>query len=126
MKLCAIQIPYGHTASDADNSVDFLIRELNNCDNSIDLILTPEYSNAPATFPAGTAKNYVKKSTSKLIEAAKNAAIRCNAVVAVNYLCEISEGIFRNTTRVFDRSGNMVCITDSNFFDNYVFVDFVT
>ena len=107
MKLCAIQIPYGHTASDADNSVDFLIRELNNCDNSIDLILTPEYSNAPATFPAGTAKNYVKKSTSNLIEAAKNAAIRCNAVVAVNYLCEISEGIYRNTTRVFDRSGNI-------------------
>ena len=107
MKLCAIQIPYGHTALDADSSVDFLIRELNNCDKSIDLILTPEYSNAPATFPAGTVKNYVKKSTPKLIDAAKNAAIRCNAIVAVNYLCEISEGVFRNTTRVFDRTGNI-------------------
>ena len=94
MKLCAIQIPYGHSDQEADASVD--------------LILTPEYSNAPATFPAGRAKEYVKKSTPKLIEAAKNAAIRCQAVVAVNYLCEVSDGIFRNTTRVFDKKGDIV------------------
>ena len=107
MKLCAIQIPYGKTAADADNSVDFLVKSLNGCDSSMDLILTPEYSNAPATFPPGTMKEYVRKSTSRLIEAAKNAAVRCDAIVAVNYLCEVEKDVFRNTTRVFDRKGNV-------------------
>ena len=51
MKLCAIQIPYGHTAAQADDSVDFLIRELDRCDSSCDLILTPEYSTRPPVSP---------------------------------------------------------------------------
>ncbi|MBO4632037.1 MAG: hypothetical protein J5858_08955 [Lentisphaeria bacterium] len=107
MKLCAVQIPYGHTVDQADASVDFLIRELNQCDSSCDLILTPEYSNAPATFPPGGVIPYARKATPKLIEAARAAAVRCQAIVAVNYLCEIEPGVFRNTTRVFDRSGNI-------------------
>lgn len=107
MKLCAIQIPYGKTPDLADNAVDFLIRELDRCDSSCDLILTPEYSNAPASFPAGTTVPYARKSTPKLIEAARKAAVRCQAIVAVNYLCEVKPGIFRNTTRVFDRGGNI-------------------
>jgi len=51
MKLRAVQIPYGKTAGLADDSADFLIHELNRCDSSCDLILTPEYSNAPASCP---------------------------------------------------------------------------
>lgn len=73
MKLCAIQIPYGNTANEADIAVDFLIRELELCDASYDLILTPEYSNAPASFPPGCILPYVRESTPRLIEAAKAA-----------------------------------------------------
>ena len=79
MKLCAIQIPYGKTPDLADNSVDFLIRELDRCDSSCDLILTPEYSNTPATFPPGGVLPYARKSTGKLIDAARKAAVRCQA-----------------------------------------------
>ncbi len=107
MKLCAIQIPYGKTADLADDAVDFLIRELDRCDSSCNLILTPEYSNAPATFPPGGVLPYASKSTPRLIEAARKAAVRCQAIVAVNYLCEVKPGIFRNTTRVFERAGNI-------------------
>ena len=107
MKLCAIQIPYGKTADQADDAVGFLINELDHCDPSCDLILTPEYSNAPATFPPGGVLPYARKSTAKLIEAARAAAVRCQAIVAVNYLCEFKPGIFRNTTRVFDRTGKI-------------------
>ena len=107
MKLCAIQIPYGKNPDQADEAVDFLIRELNRCDRSCDLILTPEYSNAPATFPSGEMLPYAKKNTDRLIRAARDAAIRCGAIVAVNYLCEVSNGIYRNTTRVFDRGGRI-------------------
>lgn len=107
MKLCAIQIPYGKTADQADSAVDFLIGELDRCDSGCDLILTPEYSNAPATFPPGGVVPYARNVTPRLIEAARNAARRCHAIVAVNYLCEAEPGMLRNTTRVFDRSGNI-------------------
>ena len=52
MKFCAIQLPYAHDYKQAEKSVDFLLAELAKCDDSCDLILTPEYSNAPAAFPA--------------------------------------------------------------------------
>ena len=31
--------------------------------------------------------------------------MRCDAVVAVNYVCEAEPGLFRNTTEIFDRTG---------------------
>ena len=107
MKLCAIQIPYGKTADQADDAVGFLINELDHCDPSCDLILTPEYSNAPATFPPGGTVPYARKSTAKLIESARAAAVRCQAIVAVNYLCEVKPGTFRKTPHFFDRAGNI-------------------
>ena len=63
MKLCAVQIPFGKTAGQAAEAVDFLIRELDRCDSSCDLILTPEYSNAPAAFPPGGAVPFAVKTT---------------------------------------------------------------
>ncbi len=107
MKLCAIQIPFANDHRNTETSIDIAIAELNKCDTSCDLILTPEYSNAPGNFPVGSLIPFVKEHTDALISAAKAAAIRCNAVVAVNYLCEVAPGEFRNTTRVFDRSGNI-------------------
>ncbi len=107
MKLCALQIPFAGNPSDAEKSVAFVINELKNCDESCDLILTPEYSNAPSRFPQGNMVEFAAAHTAELIETARATARRCNAIVAVNYLCETSPGIFRNTTRVFDRNGNI-------------------
>ena len=106
MKLCAIQIPFIKRASEIESSVDMAIAELNKCDASCDIILTPEYTNAPAAFPVGECIPFAQKMTPKLIAAARAAAVRCNAIVAVNYICEAEEGLFRNTTEVFDRQGN--------------------
>ena len=55
MKLCAIQQPYPYTPEEADAAVEFVIRELESCDDSLDLILTPEYSNCPTKFPSAEA-----------------------------------------------------------------------
>ena len=106
MKLCAIQIPFCNNPEDAVNSVNIAIDELNKCDVSADIILTPEYTNAPAAFPAGKCIPFAVANTAKLIDAARAAAIRCNAIVAVNYVCEAESGLFRNTTEIFDRQGN--------------------
>ena len=106
MKLCAIQIPFAFNAADAEKSVSFAIAELDKCDSSCDIILTPEYTNAPAAFPVGECIPFAQKHTGKLLAAARAAAVRCNAIVAVNYVCEAEPGVFRNTTELFDRQGN--------------------
>lgn len=105
MKLCAIQPEYPYTLDRADAAVEYLIDALDGCDESCDLILLPEYSNAPTVFPKGECIPYAKNHTERLIRAAVDAARRCHAIVAVNYVAEI-DGKFRNTTRVFDSQGN--------------------
>ena len=107
MKFCAIQLPYAHDYKQAEKSVDFLLAELAKCDESCDLILTPEYSNAPAAFPAGEAIPFAKAQAPRLLEAARATAIRCHAIVALSGLLEVAPGVFRNTTRLFDREGNV-------------------
>ena len=69
MKLCAIQIPYAHDHRQAEKSVEFLIAELDSC-TDCDVILTPEYSNAPAAFPAGEAIPFAREHAPALSAAA--------------------------------------------------------
>lgn len=107
MKVCAIQIPYAHDPADAEASVNFLIRELESCDPSLDLILTPEYSNTPSEFPVGENLRFAEMHTGRLVEAARGAARRCGAIVALSYCAPSPQG-WRNTTRVFDASGEAV------------------
>ena len=106
MKLCAIQPEYPYTPDRADAAVEYLVDALGRCDESCDLILLPEYSNAPTVFPKGECIPYAKNHTDRLIRATVDAARRCRAIVAVNYVAEIG-GSFRNTTRVFDSRGNV-------------------
>ena len=107
MKVCAIQIPFAEDPRQAPESVDFLIRELEKCDESCDLILTPEYSNAPGAFQPDALIPFAQEHTGKLLRAASETAVRCKAIVAVNGVFEYEKGVFRNTTRVFDPAGNV-------------------
>ena len=105
MKLCALQIPFAVQPEKAEESTAMLIELLNSCDDTCDIILTPEYSNAPGAFPDNCCIPFAAAHTGKLLQEARNAAIRCNAIVAVSYAAEIKPGEFRNTTEIFDRSG---------------------
>ena len=107
MKLCAIQVPYAHDPADAESAVNFLIRELNSCDESLDLILTPEYSNTPSEFPTGENLRFAEAHTELLVESARAAARRCKAIVALSYCAPTPYG-WRNTTRVFNSDGEAV------------------
>lgn len=108
MKVCAIQPPYPYTPVTADATVQFLVDSLDACTDDLDLILLPEYSNAPTNFPMGESIPYAQAHTEALIGAARRAAVRCQAIVAVCHACEVSPGVFRNTTRVYDRRGEAV------------------
>ena len=107
MKLCAIQIPFAYNEADAEKSVDFLISQLDSCTADCDVILTPEYSNAPAAFEKGRCIPFALSHTEKLLASARNAAKRCSAIVAVNCVWEAEKGVFRNTTLVFDSQGEL-------------------
>jgi len=108
MRLCAIQQPYPYDWHDAGNSVEFVIRELDSCNGSLDLILTPEYTNCPSKFPSGEASlECAKTYTPRLEAAARGAAKRCGAIVALSYCAPTPYG-WRNTTRIFDPSGEAV------------------
>ena len=107
MRLCAIQQPYPYTPEEAPAAVEFLIRELNSCDPSLDLIVTPEYSNCPSSFPAGESLPFAIAHTAELVEAARAAAVRCHAVTALSYCAEIGAGVYRNTTRIFAPDGTV-------------------
>ena len=104
MKVCAIQPPYGYTLSEAVGTIEFIINELNSCDESFDLILTPEYSNLPGTIPPEEIAGLTAAWREKLENAAVSAARRCNAVVVLSYRSD-SSGYERNTSRVILPSG---------------------
>ena len=106
MKLCAIQIPFANDPAGAAESVDIAIDQLKQCDQSCDIILLPEYSNAPGRIPAELLKNFAMQQSARLIPCAIETARRCQAITAVNFLAEVHPGEFRNITRIFDRQGN--------------------
>lgn len=106
MKLCAIQVPYGMSAQETEKSVDFLINELDSCDSSFDVILTPEYSNGPGELTPDEALDFYIAHTGRLVDAAVRAAKRCNAVVALSGCFKIGDS-YRNTTRVYRNDGSI-------------------
>ena len=92
MRVCAIQQPYPYTPEEAPAAVEWLIGELDSCDASLDLIVTPEYSNAPTAFPPGESRKFARAHFGKLNDAAVAAARRCHAIVAMGcwFPCEKS------------------------------------
>ena len=108
MKVCVIQPRYSFDASEVGACFEELLALLDKCDESLDLIVLPEYSDAPADVHGksglyGAAEKY----NAILMEKARSAAVRCRANVFVNASHYTESGI-RNTTHVFDRDGNIV------------------
>jgi len=104
MKVCAIQPPYGHTPAAAEDTVRYIISELDSCDESFDLILTPEYSNTPGTIPPEEITAFAAAWRKPLEDAASAAARRCQAVVVLSCSSRDS-GQERNTSKVILPSG---------------------
>ena len=108
MKICVIQPRYSFNAEEVGSCFEELIAQLESCDESLDIIVLPEYSDAPADVH-GKAGLYgaCEKYGDTLMRKAKETAIRCNAMVFVNAAYKTENGL-RNTTHVFDRAGNIV------------------
>ena len=108
MKVTIIQPYYSFDKNDTQMCFDEMVKLLDQCDESHDLIVLPEYSDIPAV--QGSKKAFhesIEKYNRVIMDKAKAAAVRCNAIVFVN-AAEKTETGYRNTTHAIDRSGNVV------------------
>ncbi|MBQ9844221.1 MAG: hypothetical protein IJO31_08735 [Oscillospiraceae bacterium] len=107
MKVCVIQPPYSTEYSDSANRFQWELDALNRCDDSLDMIVLPEYANVPAKVRTKAQLEESRSAfTAPLLAACAETAKRCNAVVFVGCAWDSPEGL-RNTTLAFNRQGNL-------------------
>ena len=108
MKICLIQPHYSFDGHDVDACFRELLALLDRCDESMDLIVLPEYSDAPADVQGRKGfYDAVEKNGAVLLEKACETARRCHALVFVNAGYATEDGV-RNTTHTIDREGNVI------------------
>ncbi len=108
MKACVIQPPYSRDTSYSDEYFAYKLQKLDECDESMDVIVLPEYSDVPcATATLDETLFYHKKYIGTLLDKCVETAKRCGANVFVNALFDIG-GNYRNTTYAFNRNGELV------------------
>lgn len=107
MKACIIQPPYSMDISFSDEYFQFKMNLLDECDESSDIIVLPEYSDVPcATSNLEDTLYYHEKYIDTLLEKCQETAKRCKSLVFVNALSKEETG-YRNTTYIFDREGKL-------------------
>ena len=108
MKVCVIQPYYSVDKKDTESCYEKMIGLLDSCDDSLDLIVLPEYCDVPS---AQTCKQEfhekIERYHADILARAKATAKRCGALVFVN-AAEKSESGWRNTTHAIDREGREV------------------
>ena len=108
MKACIIQPPYSRDVSFSDEYFNYKLQMLDRCDESVDIIVLPEYSDVPcATATREETLFYHHKYINLLLDKCVETARRCGATVFVNALYAINDN-YRNTTYVIDRNGETV------------------
>jgi len=105
MKACVIQPPYSFDYADSDNRYAWELDALDRCDKTLDLIVLPEYSNAPAlTKTKEQLSQSYNKYTEKLLQKAAETAKRCKATLFICCAYETEHGM-RNTIVAFSKDG---------------------
>ncbi len=108
MKVCVIQPHYSFDEKDVDICFNDMLSLLDECDESLDLIVLPEYSDAPADVQGKKGfYDAVDKYNEILLNKVKETAKRCHSLAFVNAGYK-TEGGVRNTTHAIDREGNIV------------------
>ncbi len=107
MKVSVLQPHYSFRTTDAEACFSALLAMLDECDESMDIIVLPEYSDALADV-SGKDGYYAMVDTynERLLEKASETARRCHAIVFVNAGYKTEKGI-RNTTHAIGREGNI-------------------
>lgn len=111
MRIRVIQPPYPQCTDGTPATVSFMIEQLRQCDESLDLILLPECCNLPAGCSDSLLlPKLVQTYGNALFNAVKETAVRCNAVVGINLYIygKGYETVVRNATLLFNKEGRLV------------------
>ncbi|MBQ2614597.1 MAG: hypothetical protein IJB80_04635 [Clostridia bacterium] len=107
MKVCIIQPPYSVDYEKTEEYFRGEMEFLENCDDSMDLIVMPESCDIPCLAKTKEqAEACVEKFNDKLLKKASETAKRCNAMAFVNARFKTENG-YRNTTYAFNRDGEL-------------------
>ena len=108
MKICVIQPKYSFCEKDLNECFNGLFELLDKCDESLDVIVLPEYSDVLADVKGKLGfYDAVAKNNEDLLTKATNTAKRCKSLIFVNCGYMTEQGI-RNTTYAIDRDGKVV------------------
>ncbi|MBQ7935569.1 MAG: carbon-nitrogen hydrolase family protein [Clostridia bacterium] len=108
MKACVIQPPYSMDPAMADECFSFKLEQLKKCDETMDIIVLPEYSDDPCcTNTREDTLAAYERYSKPLLDACAETAKRCHSMLFVNGLYEAPTG-YRNTTYAFNRQGEIV------------------
>lgn len=108
MKVCIIQPEYCLDHSRSEEFFRWELEALDRCDESMDIIALPEYSNIPCYAKVKEQMLWsFAQFTQPLLEKAAQTAKRCNAIVFVSCVHETPTGL-RNGTIAFGRDGRQV------------------
>ena len=103
-----MQPPYSNDVAFADEYFAYKMQWLDECDESLDIIVLPEYSDVPcATSTMEETLYYHDKYIGPLMEKCVATAKRCRANVFVNALSKEESG-YRNTTYCYNKDGELV------------------
>ena len=109
MKVCIIQPAYSTDYERSDYYFEEQLKLIDKCDESMDIIVLPESCDIPCL--AGTKENSERSSkryNELILNKAREAAVRCNAILFVNARSFDESPNGRNTTYAFDRQGNVI------------------
>ena len=108
MKVCVLQPYYSIDAKDTAECYEKMMELLDTCDDSLDLIVMPEYCDIPSAQKGKAAfHEKIERYNACAIQKAKDTAKRCHAMVFINAAYQTESG-WRNTTHAIDRDGNVV------------------
>lgn len=108
MKVCVIQPAYSFAYEDAEKCFECTTTLMEQCDDSMDVIVLPEYCDVPTVVHnAAEFEDSVSRFNKRIIDKAMETAIRCRAIVFVNAIHQTEKGK-RNTTFAINRQGRVV------------------
>lgn len=108
MKVAVVQPPYSTRAREMEEYFAKYLALCDECDDTMDLIVFPEYCDVPVAAENGEAFHAaIRKHHDDIFEKMRQTAIRCHALVFANF-ADLTETGARNTTFAFDREGNVI------------------
>lgn len=108
MKVCLVQPYYSIDYADADKCFEDFLALIDKCDDTMDMIVLPEYSDVPTSVPSH--KDFYDSCAVRgpiIRQKAIDTAKRCHAMVFANYAYTYEKGLI-NATHTFDREGNEI------------------